>query len=190
MTHFYQLHSPADDLTKPLYIQFLTTGGSIDKTYAPGSSTFEIVDPALHAFLKQSLVAFKYDVTVLMKKDSLDLTDEDRSQIRRAVEGSGASRIVITHGTDTLVETGLCLHGIASKTIVLTGAFQPLRLVASDAMLNLGMAVGAVQLLPPGVYAAINGRVLPVERIEKVRSKQQFRVRTVGNGADVEHVTH
>jgi len=98
-------------------------------------------------------------VTPLLRKDSLELTDQDREKIRQAVATSSARQIVITHGTDTMVVTARSLAGIADKTVVLTGAMQPARFRATDALFNVACALTAAQTLPPGVYIAMNGRI-------------------------------
>ncbi|HEX5705513.1 MAG TPA: asparaginase domain-containing protein [Pyrinomonadaceae bacterium] len=164
-------------------IAFLTTGGSIDKTYSPFTSSFEIEDPRplIRGILRDGLVRFKYFIKPILKKDSLEMTDVDRKAIRDEVEACTQKRIIITHGTDTIVETGQFLSGIPKKTIVLTGAFRPARSKGTDAILNLGMAIAAVQILPAGTYVAINGKISPVCAVRKDRERQVFRFSN-GNG--------
>lgn len=164
-----------------LGIVFITTGGSIDKSYSPHVSSFEVADPVLQDVLNDGLVEFTYEVKPIFKKDSLEMTIEDRQKIRRTVEGRKERRIIITHGTDTIVETGLFLKGIKDKVIVLTGAFTPIRFKHTDAVLNLGMAIAAVQTLPPAVYVAINGTVSPIESLHKDVESQVFRFETREN---------
>ena len=103
----------------------------------------------------------------LLRKDSLEMTAGDRIAVRDAVAASGAERVIVTHGTDTMVETARELRGLPGKTIVLTGALQPARFADSDAAFNLGLAVGAVQVLPPGVYITANGQVFPADSVRK-----------------------
>jgi L-asparaginase len=103
----------------------------------------------------------------LLRKDSLEMTAGDRIAVRDAVAASGAERVIVTHGTDTMVETARELRGLLGKTIVLTGALQPARFADSDAAFNLGLAVGAVQVLPPGVYITANGQVFPADSVRK-----------------------
>jgi L-asparaginase len=165
-----------------LQIAFLTTGGSIDKSYSPSSSSFEIEDPIIKDILHDGQVQFKYCIKSILKKDSLEMTDDDRMQVRQAVGKCTKKKIIITHGTDTLVETGRNLMGFPDKVIVLTGAFKPMRLKRTDAVLNLGMAIAAVQTLDPGVYVAINGTVSPVVGVEKDRENQVFRFLPNRNG--------
>jgi L-asparaginase len=164
-----------------LRIKFLTTGGSIDKTYSPSSSTFEIENSAVKEFLGDGMVKFDFSFLPICKKDSLDMTDEDRSKIRAAVEKCTERNIIITHGTDTIVETGKYLGEQVDKVVVLTGAFKPIRLRRTDAVLNLGMAIAAVQILQPGVYIAINGMVSPVAGARKDKARQVFSFAAIGN---------
>ncbi|MGH9928037.1 MAG: asparaginase domain-containing protein [Pyrinomonadaceae bacterium] len=159
---------------RDLRIAFLTTGGSIDKTYSPHTSTFEIEDSMIADILDDGEVRFTPHISSIFKKDSLEMTDADRHEIRKAVEKCGHERIIITHGTDTIVKTGQFLEGIPDKVIVLTGAFRPIRLRHTDAVLNLGMAIAAVQTLPCGVYVAINGTVSPVHGTKKDLKNQTF----------------
>lgn len=165
-------------MTKMLeHVEFFSAGGSIDKTYSAVTSSFEVAEPMVEEILEQSGVRFTYSVKSLLKKDSLSMDDRDRGRIREAVLKSNAKRIVITHGTDTMIETGRVLRGIPGKTIVLTGAFMPARLKDSDGVFNIGMAVAAVQVLRPGVFIAMNGQISPVEQIEKDPAKKVFRPR-------------
>lgn len=159
-------------------IQCFTTGGTIDKVYFDALSEFEVGTTALHPILREANVTLDVAVTPLMRKDSLELTDDDRSVIRAAVEACTARRILITHGTDTMVKTAEALSGIAgktpNKTIVLTGAMQPASLRSSDSLFNIGFAMAAVQLLPPGVYVAMNGRVFDAAHVAKDRTGNRF----------------
>ena len=112
-------------------------------------------------------VAFDFEVTALMRKDSLHITDKDRTLIRATVEASNCSHVLITHGTDSIKDTAEALEGIEGKTIVLTGALNPARFRDSDAVFNIGCALGAVQSLPAGVYIAMNGKVWIPEEVRK-----------------------
>ena len=124
--------------------------------------------------LAEANVNFAYAIETLLQKDSLDLDDADRALIRRAVKAADEDRIVITHGTDTMVETARALEGIDGKTIVLFGAMQPARMRYTDAMYNLGVATAAVQLLPPGVHLAMNGQIFAPDRVRKNRERGRF----------------
>jgi L-asparaginase len=126
------------------------------------------------ALLEEANVTFAYTVESLLRKDSLDITEEDRELIRSRVEGVSESIVLITHGTDTMVETAKSLQGINNKTIVLFGAMQPARMRYSDAMFNLGIASGAVQILPAGIYIAMNGRIFNPDEVSKNRAQARF----------------
>ena len=133
----------------------ITTGGTIDKIYFDDKSDYQVGEPQISQILHAMHVAFEFEVSALMRKDSLHITDEDRKLIRAAIAGSAAGHVLITHGTDTMVETAVELKGLEGKTIVLTGALNPARFRDSDAIFNIGCAVGAVQALPPGVYLSL-----------------------------------
>jgi len=155
-------------------LHIFTTGGTIDKVYFDALSEFQVGESPLDAILREANVGLSYELTSLMKKDSLELTDEDRASIRAAAEATEAPNILITHGTDTMAETGKALIGIEGKTIVLTGAMQPARLRSTDAIFNVGFAISAAQLAAPGVYIAMNGRVFPADKVRKDRAAGQF----------------
>jgi L-asparaginase len=140
-------------------IKFFTTGGTIDKVYFDAKSEFEVGPPQVSELLADANVTFEFEVESILRKDSLDLTDADRALIRGRVAADNSERIVVTHGTDTMVLTALALKNIPGKTIVLTGSMQPARLRVTDAGFNLGTAIAAVQILPSGVYIAMNGRI-------------------------------
>ena len=151
----------------------ITTGGTIDKIYFDDKSDYQIGEPQISQILHAMHVAFEFEVTALMRKDSLHLTDKDRALIRAIVDASNCSHILITHGTDTMKVTAEALEGIEDKTIVLTGALNPARFRDSDAVFNIGCAIGAVQSLQPGVYIAMNGTVwLPSEVRKNVRANR------------------
>ena len=155
-------------------IKFITTGGTIDKVYFDAKSEYEVGPPQVLEVLKDANVTFEYEIESVLKKDSLDMTDEDRLLIRRHIEGESCPRIVVTHGTDTMVLTGRALKGIPGKTVVLTGSIQPARFRNTDAVFNIGVAIGAAASLPPGVYIAMNGRILDPDRARKDAERNLF----------------
>jgi L-asparaginase len=159
-------------------IAFITTGGTIDKVYFDAKSAFEVGESVLEHVLRQGQVSFEYVVMPLLRKDSLELTDEDRSAIRQAVQATDCDHIVITHGTDTMVESAAALSDIVGKTIVLTGSLSPARFQSSDADFNIGLAVGAVQARPPGIYIAMNGLIFDAARVRKNRERNRFELTT------------
>jgi len=155
-------------------IKFFTTGGTIDKVYFDAKSDFEVGEPQVREVLEHSNVAFEYEIESILRKDSLDMTDEDRQLVRSRIEAEPCPLVVITHGTDTMIETAKVLRGIPHKTIVLTGSMQPARFRVTDAIFNIGSAIGAVQSLAPGVYIAMNGRVFDPNRVRKNPEKNRF----------------
>lgn len=148
-------------------IKFITTGGTIDKVYFDAKSEYEVGPPQVADLLHEANVTFQFEIESVLRKDSLDMTDADRDLIREKVANDPFTRIVVTHGTDTMVQTARKLVGIAGKTIVLTGSMQPARFRVTDAEFNLGTAVAAAQTLPPGVYIAMNGRIFNPLRSRK-----------------------
>lgn len=155
-------------------IKILTTGGTIDKTYFDAKSEYEVGDPQIMDILRVANVGIGYSVETVLRKDSLDLNDEDRRILLERIRSEPSDQILITHGTDTMVETARVLHDIEGKTIVLVGSLSPARFKNSDAEFNIGFAMAAVQTLPPGVYIAMNGRVFTAERVRKNRELNRF----------------
>lgn len=145
-------------------IKIFTTGGTIDKTYFDKKSNYQVAEPQAGGVLERANVVLDYEVIPIFQKDSLDLNDADRDQIRRAIASDSANRIIITHGTDTMIRTAEALDGITEKTIVLTGSMYPAQFRDSDAVFNIGCAVIAAQLLKPGIYIAMNGRIFDPKR--------------------------
>ena len=160
-------------MTQPILV--LTTGGTIDKNYFDALSEYQITDSGIPALLKEARVALPFRVVELMRKDSLELTDEDRLTIAHAAREAPELRIIITHGTDTMTETAQVLDLEApGKTIVLTGALSPARFTETDAGFNLGMAFAAVQTAPPGVWITMSGQVFDGLRVRKDREAGRF----------------
>jgi L-asparaginase len=144
---------------KRMMIKFFSTGGTIDKIYFDRKSTYQVGESRIEEILKEANVGFDYEVESIMRKDSLDLSDEDRRLIFDRVSSDPHEYIIVTHGTDTMDQTARTLKGIKNKVIVLTGAMQPAKFISSDAEFNIGFAVAALQTLPYGVYLAMNGRI-------------------------------
>ena len=155
-------------------IKILATGGTFDKIYYDAKSDFHIGEPMATPLLEEANVTFDYEVESILQKDSLDIDDDDREIIRQKVQADDCDKIVITHGTDTLVDTAMRLLDIEDKTIVITGAMQPARMRYSDAAYNLGFATSAVQLLKPGVYVAMNGRIFDPGTTKKNVEQSRF----------------
>jgi len=155
-------------------IKFFAVGGTIDKVYFDALSKYEIGESNILDILKDARVNFEHDISSLLKKDSLDMTKQDRSIILKAIEENPYEKIIITHGTDTMIETAKVLHCVKNKTIVLTGAMEPAKFKSSDAIFNLGSAVAAVQTLPYGVYLVISGRIFTPDKVRKNRTLKLF----------------
>ena len=155
-------------------IRIFCIGGTIDKIYFDAKSKYEVGSPSIGKILREHDVGLDFTVTSLMAKDSLDVTDEDREQIRCAAEEILEDRIVITHGTDTMVKTAEVLSAFQGKTIVLTGALAPAIFKDSDAVFNIGCAIAAVQTLSPGVYITMNGQVFDYDKVWKDVANNRF----------------
>jgi L-asparaginase len=155
-------------------ITILTTGGTVDKVYFDANSDFEIGDSLLPELLSEANIHDGYSLRELVRKDSLELSDDDRNLVVEAVNQTGSERILITHGTDTMTLTADALKGVTGKTIVLFGAMQPARMRRSDAVFNLGFAWAAVSLLPEGVYIAMNGEVFEAGAVRKNLQAKRF----------------
>lgn len=150
-----------------MFVKILTAGGTIDKVYFDAKSDYQVGPPNILTVLDSLNLGFEYLVESVLRKDSLDLTEKDRYAIHAAVTKDKADKIVITHGTDTMVATARHLSDIKRKTVVLTGALEPALFKTSDAVFNIGCAVTAVQTLGFGIYVAMNGRVFPHDRVRK-----------------------
>ncbi|MFC0588760.1 asparaginase domain-containing protein [Novosphingobium aquiterrae] len=156
-------------------ILVLTTGGTIDKAYFDALSEYQIVDSGIPALLREARVAVPFRVVEVMRKDSLELDDADRAAIAAAARDAAETRIVVTHGTDTMTETAKVLASqVPGKTLCLTGALSPARFAETDANFNLGMAFATVQVAPPGVYIAMSGQVFDGLKVRKDREAGKF----------------
>ena len=164
-------------------IAIFTTGGTIDKFYFDAKSEFCVGDPQIAPVLEEANVCFNYTVESILLKDSLELTSADISLICEKVQQSDCQRILVTHGTDTLLTTAKALKSqrCSDKTIVLIGAMQPRKMRDSDAPFNIGYGVAAVQLLPPGVYAAMNGHLFDPDKAVKNRAEGRFELISSGH---------
>jgi L-asparaginase len=157
-----------------MHILILSTGGTIDKVYFDASSDYEVGEPTVPHVFREAGVALEWRLEPLFRKDSLDLTDADRAAIRQACLAAPETHILITHGTDTMTLTAELLRDLPGKTIVLTGALAPARFRVTDAVFNLGLALGALQAKPPGVYLAMNGTIFNAGQVRKNRSAGKF----------------
>jgi L-asparaginase len=155
-------------------LHIITTGGTIDKIYFDAKSDFHVGDPVIGDLLDRLDVGFPFTVDALMRKDSLDMTDADRELIRQRAASCVEDYVLITHGTDGMVNTARALRGIPRKRIILTGALQPAAFAHSDAIFNIGCAIGALHCKPPGVYIAMNGQVFDGDKVIKNTEMNRF----------------
>ena len=139
----------------------IQTGGTIDKDYPKNKNgwAFEIGSPAIKHILNKTPTDHSYEIMELFKKDSQEINQNDRQELIDCCQQTNYSRIIITHGTDTLLETAKSLSEINNKTIILTGSFLPSKFKDSDAEFNIGMAISGIQTLPKGVFICINGLI-------------------------------
>jgi len=145
----------------------ITTGGTIDKVYFDANSEYEVGESMVPHMFAEVKANVDYTLAQLFRKDSLEISDDDRALIRAECERSEETRIVITHGTDTMTATAEALVGIPDKTIVLTGSLAPARFRATDAVFNVGCALGAAAGFPPGIYIAMHGQVFEAGKVRK-----------------------
>ena len=156
-------------------IRIFITGGTFDKEYNELNGQLYFKDTHLHELLELGRNLVPVKIRTLMMVDSLEMTDEDRDLIAHQCNQCDESEIVITHGTDTMVETAIRLaEQIKEKTIVLTGAMIPIKFGSSDGLFNLGSALAFAQSLSPGVYVAMNGRYFHWDNVRKNKQTGVF----------------
>jgi len=155
-------------------IAVVTTGGTIDKAYFDALSEYQVGESVIGRLLTVARVTKPFRVIELLRKDSLDLTDDDRARLRETVIGLAERLVVITHGTDTMTQSAAALANVPDKVIVFTGSLAPARFSESDAPFNLGMAIATVQCLPNGVYITMNGQVFEAGHVRKDRDSARF----------------
>jgi L-asparaginase len=156
-------------------IRILVTGGTFDKEYNERTGHLYFKDTHLEEMLRLGRSRVEVSVRTVMMIDSLEMTDADRAIIVQNCLEAPEDRIVITHGTDTMTDTaGAIAAAITNKTIVLTGAMVPYAFGSSDGLFNLGSALSFVQVLPAGVYIAMNGKCFAWDRVRKNRERGEF----------------
>lgn len=156
-------------------IRIFTTGGTFDKEYDEINGKLFFKDTHLPKMLEMGRSRLEVECTSLMMMDSLDMIQEDREKIAQACLEASEERIVITHGTDTMVETAKVLsEKIHGKTIVLTGAMIPITFGSSDGLFNIGAALAFVQTLPPGVYISMHGFYFDWDNVRKNKEIGKF----------------
>jgi len=162
-------------LATPDRIRILITGGTFDKEYDELTGKLYFKDSHVPEMLELGRCNLQLEIRTLMMIDSLEMTDADRNLIVEQCRSAPESRIVVTHGTDTMDITARALAAsINDKIIVLTGAMVPYKFGSSDGLFNLGSALALAQTLPPGVYVAMNGRYFPADRVRKNRQTGMF----------------
>lgn len=158
-------------------ITFIQTGGTIDKDYPHTSNgwAFEIGEPAVKRILHVLQPSFEYDIVEAFRKDSLEINDDDRGKLVELIRKQDTDKIIITHGTDTMVETGAFLsESITNKIIVITGAMKPERFKDSEAFINVGSAITMAQTMPPGVYICMHGIAKSWNEIKRNKETGKF----------------
>jgi len=158
-----------------MQIQIFITGGTFDKEYNELNGELYFQDTHMKQMLEQGRSQLNIKIRSLMMIDSLEMTDDDRELILTHCRKSPTDRIVITHGTDTMVETAhfLAPH-LSDKTIILTGAMIPIVFGSSDGLFNMGAALAYVQTLAPGIYIAMNGQYFEYHNVKKNKAKGLF----------------
>jgi L-asparaginase len=160
---------------RPTTVRILITGGTFDKEYDELEGKLFFKDTHIQEMLRLGRCRLELAVRTIMMVDSLEMTESDRRTILDNCRQAPERQIVITHGTDTMVETGRVLAaGQTGKTIVLTGAMVPYAFGSSDGLFNLGSALSFAQVLPPGVYIAMNGMCIPADRARKNKALGVF----------------
>ncbi len=156
-------------------IRILVTGGTFDKEYNERTGQLFFKDTHLAEMLKRGRCRVPVSIRTVMMIDSLEMTDADRALIVQNCLQAPEDHIVITHGTDTMTETAAAIApAVTDKTVVLTGAMIPWAFGSSDGLFNLGSALSFVQVLPAGVYVAMNGKCFPWDRCRKNRERGEF----------------
>ena len=159
-------------------LHIFTTGGTIDKVYFDAKSDYAVGDPQIAEILQTAGADLGATVEALMRKDSLEMTDADRALVARRIVDSAAQHVIVTHGTDTMVETAQAvaeaMGDAPNQTVVFVGSLTPARFKHSDAEFNIGFASAAAQILAPGVYLAMNGRIFSPDSVRKNRQANRF----------------
>ncbi len=156
-------------------LRLIATGGTFDKRYDAIAGNLDFDRTHLAEIVARVRMAGPVSIQPLMQIDSLDMTDSHRQRVTEACRAAPEARIVIVHGTDTMVETASVIAAAAlGKTVVLTGAMVPYDVRGSDALFNLGFAIGVCRLLDPGIWIAMQGAVFPWDQVRKNREAGRF----------------
>lgn len=155
-------------------IALVTTGGTIDKDYFDALSDYKVVETIIPSLLARIGSGVEMTASEICRKDSLEIVEEDRIALKACIESLPQTKVLVTHGTDTMVESAQFLGRIPGKTIVFTGAMRPARFMDTDALFNVGVAIGALQSHAEGVYLAMSGQVFDPQTVKKNRAAQLF----------------
>jgi L-asparaginase len=161
-------------------LRIIATGGTFDKHYNELNGVLGFADSHLPEVIKRARITVPVELEVVSLLDSLDMQDADRQNVLAACQAASEKAIVIVHGTDTMRETAEVLGaatGTSDKTIVFTGAMIPYEIANSDALFNFGFACGVAQVLPPGVYVAMNGTIFTWDNVTKNKAAGVFQQR-------------
>lgn len=148
-------------------ILILTTGGTLDKIYFDAKSQHQVGDPVVESILREMNVAFDIEVIEICRKDSLEIDAQDRAKLKAHIDASSVTSIMVTHGTDTMAESALLMGDYNDKVIVFTGAMHPAVFKETDAVFNIGTAIGVLNCAMPGVYVVMNGKVFSPKNVVK-----------------------
>jgi L-asparaginase len=162
--------------TASLDIALLTTGGTFEKVYDPKVGGLCFRDSQIASWQTQCCMPINTRLETVMLVDSLDMTDEQRLTLCARIQASPENRVVVIHGTDTLVTSALAAYQAKrpEQVVVFTGAMMPASCAQSDALFNLGMAIAAVQCQPAGVWVACSGRIFDAQHVKKDRAQGRF----------------
>lgn len=152
----------------------LSTGGTIDKIYFDAKSAYQVGDAVAGHILETMNAAYSVRYIEVCKKDSLEVTTEDRDTLKRYIDQSDSKTILVTHGTDTMVDTARFIGDYSDKVIVFTGAMQPAIFKETDGIFNIGTALGILSCASPGVYIAMNGRAFNPKNTVKNYQTRMF----------------
>ena len=159
-------------------IEIVCCGGTIDKIYFDAESSYQVGEPAATAIVARARIHRPPRIVSLLRKDSLEMNDDDRARLAAHLLASTARRFVVAHGTDTMAASARCLAAAglaaAGKTAVLAGAFAPAIFRETDADFNLGFALGAARFLPAGAFVAMNGEIFTAAEVVKNRAAGRF----------------
>ena len=156
-------------------VRIFITGGTFDKEYNEITGQLFFKDTHMHDLLEMGRCHVPVEIRTLMMVDSLEMTNEDRELIVHQCIQADEDKIIITHGTDTMSDTAKVIaQKVTGKTVVLTGAMIPIKFGSSDGLFNLGSALAFVQVLPTGVYIAMNGKIFEANKVQKNKERGEF----------------